>query len=366
MQYYLTLFLLTTSSLLFFPLMKRKKTFLACLRFFSRESFRTSSAFQYGMFLAKNKNITDTVYSIFMEFLPSTCTYQDEAMIIDFRVRPPIESYLRSGAFEVWENPNSPYRNQWEGRIKTPSMDGDMDLFVKEMTDAGIDISVIIGRMTKVHDKGRGNVTADDLLSIMKKYPGRFAGMPAVDPLASDAMEQIERAAAMGMVGICIEPFWSSEPLFLNDSRLFPLYKKIESLGLLFTTTLNFNCGESTKWNSPYHVEQIAMACPAMPILITHACWPLLTELMAIAVRYPNIYLIPDCYFYFPFINTAKEQRIMYNHMLQDQVLFGSSYPIRGFGQAVELSLEQGQWLPGPKEKFFWKNGAKLLHLQIS
>ncbi len=245
-------------------------------------------------------------------------------------------------------------------------MNGDMDAFVREMEEAGIDISVIIGRMTKVQDKGRGNVTADDLDAIIRKYPGKFAGMPAVDPLDPDAMEQIERAADMGMAGICIEPFWSSEHMFLNDSRLFPLYKKIESLGLLFTTTLNFNCGDSTKWNSPYHVEQIAMACPDMPLLITHACWPRLTELMAIAVRYPNVYLIPDCYFYFPFIDTAKEQRIMYNHMLQNQVLFGSSYPIRGFKQSVELSLEQGQWLPEPKEKFFWKNGARLLHLDIA
>ena len=94
-------------------------------------------------------------------------------MIIDFRVRPPVPSYLTSGAFRVWTDPSLGYQCQWEGRIKEPSMDGDMDAFVREMDESGIDIAVIIGRMSKSNDKGSGNITADELNEVCQRSTGR-------------------------------------------------------------------------------------------------------------------------------------------------------------------------------------------------
>ena len=286
-------------------------------------------------------------------------------MIIDFRVRPPIPSYLNSGAFHVWTDPELGYQCQWEGRIKDPSMDGDMDAFVREMDETGIDIAVIIGRMSKSNDKGSGNITADELDAVCKRYPGRFIGMPALDPQDEDAFAQIDHALELGMPAICMEPFWCQTPMNLNDRRLFPIYEYLQEKRMLFNTTLNFNCGYHSSTNDPFHLEEVAKAFPDLPILVTHACWPRGVELMAIAVRYPNIYLVPESYVYFPFVNTVKDQMIMYNHMLQDQVLFGSSYPIRGFKQSLEHSLAL-DWLPGPREKFLWKSAARLLKLKLT
>ncbi len=243
-------------------------------------------------------------------------------------------------------------------------MDGDMDAFVREMDESGIDIAVIIGRMSKSNDKGSGNITADELNEVCQRYPGRFIGMPALDPQDEDAFEQIDHALELGMPAICMEPYWCQTPMNLNDKRLFPIYEYLQEKHMLFNTTLNFNCGYHSSTNDPFHLEQVAAAFPDLPILVTHACWPRGVELMAIAVRYPNIYLVPESYVYFPFANTVKDQMIMYNHMLQDQVLFGSSYPIRGFKQSLEHSLAL-EWLPGPKEKFLWKNAARLLHLKL-
>ena len=290
---------------------------------------------------------------------------QGDRMIIDFRVRPPTQAYRESGAYEVWLDPASRYRIQWEGREPVPSMlSGCMHTFVQEMDEAGINLSVLVGRVSQNARVGRGNVPARELADLMARYPGRFAGLAAVDPLDPQVERHIAEAKAMGLCGICLEPFWSSECLYLDDARLFPLYRLLEREALLFTTTLNYNCGQNTSWNNPMHIERIALACPELPILVVHACWPRVTELMAIAVRYPNIHLIPDCYHYFPFINTRSEQQLMYNHLLQNQVLFASSYPIRGFAQAVRHAAE-GPWLPEPREKFFWKNAARLLRLEF-
>ena len=282
-------------------------------------------------------------------------------MIIDFRMRMPSPGYLASSAFEVWRSTKSRYGSMSEGRRPVPSMDaGDMDLFVAEMDEAGIDLGVLIGRKTKTAVRGRGNVPVEEMLTIMNRYPGRFEGMAAVDPLDPAPCTEIRRIKAAGMIGVCMEPFWSSESLYLNDERLLPVYQAIEAEGLLFSTTLNWMCGPNTSWNEPEHLEQIALWCPNLPILVVHACYPRTDELMAVAARHPNIYLIPDCYLYFPFLNTTEDQMMMYNHMLKNQVLFGSSYPIRGLGQALEESIAR-PWLPEARELFLWQNAARLL-----
>lgn len=290
-------------------------------------------------------------------------------MIIDFRVRPPLPAYRDSYAFTIWQVPTPPYHRMWEGRQPVPSsVSGDMDAFIREMDEAGIDFGVLIARTTKPSPQGREkemNVSCEDLLRIMQTWPGRFAGISAVDPLDPAACEQVGKAADMGMIGICVEPTRSSECMKLNDPRVFPLYKDIEQAGLLMTTTLGFNTGKNTSWNNTAFVEEISELCPDMPILITHACWPFVEELGVVAMRHPNVYLVPDCYLYFPFISTSHEQVMLFNDLLQDQVLFGSSYPIRGFKQSVDESLAL-PWTPEAREKFLWKNAARLLLLPVS
>ena len=290
-------------------------------------------------------------------------------MIIDFRLRPPLPAYRDSYAFTIWHTPTPPYHRQWEGRRPVPSsVSGDMDEFVREMRSAGINYGVLIARTTKPAPQGREkemNVGIDDLLGIIRAYPGLFTGVAAVDPLDPMAEKEIVRARESGLAGICIEPTRSAECLRLNDPRIMHVYKNVEESGLFLLTTLGFNTGKDTSWNDVSYVEEICMACPNMPFVITHACWPHVVDLAAVAMRNPNLYLVPDCYFYFPFISTSQEQIQLYNHLLQDQVLFGSSYPIRGFQQSVEESLAL-PWLDEAREKFLWKNAARLLHLTIS
>ena len=284
-------------------------------------------------------------------------------MIIDFRVRPPLPSFRATGLFKGWLNPTGAFVGMSEGREPIPSMlTGDYGLFMAEMDEAGIDLGVIVGRSTKTNTVGSGSVTAEEILEFMNRYPGRFLGMPGIDPAEDDAIAKVSRYKKLGMKGICVEPFWSTECLYVNDPSLFPLYEAIEGEGLILVLTLNWLAGKDTSWNNPQHIEDIAIRCPNLNIVVPHSCYPKLVEFMGICTRYPNVYSLPDSYFYFPFINTVDEQIMMYNHMLQDQVLYASSYPIRSLSQALRESLAR-PWLPEPKEKFLWKNAARLLNV---
>ena len=288
-------------------------------------------------------------------------------MIIDFRVRPPFKSFRETGLFKAWISPPpGPFTLMSEGREYVPSVGTrDSGQCRAERDAAGVHLGVIVGRVTKTTSVGSGNVTPEEILDFMNLYPGRFVGMPALDPTAPDAFAQIRRMKSLGMKGICVEPFWLDKCYRVNDPSLMDFYRAVAAEGLILVITLNWLCGEDTSWNDPKDIEDIAIACPDMPIVVPHSCYPKLVEFMGICVRYKNIYSLPDSYFYFPFINTVDDQIMMYNHMLQDQVLYASSYPIRGLSQALRESLDR-PWLPIPREKFLWKNAARLLHLKLS
>lgn len=289
-------------------------------------------------------------------------------MVIDFRVRPPFQSFRETGLFKAWNNPpkSGAFHLMAEGREPVPSAKtGDYGQFIAELDEAGVDLGVIVGRYTKTDSVGSGTVTPEEILDFMNLYPGRFVGIPALDPTAPDAIQQIKRMKALGMKGICVEPFWLDKCYRVNDPSLMDFYRAVDSEGLILMITLNWLCGEDTSWNDPKNIEDIAKECPNIPIVVPHSCYPKLVEFMGIQVRYKNVYSLPDSYFYFPFINTVEDQIIMYNHMLQDQVLYASSYPIRGFSQALRESLAR-DWLPIPREKFLWKNAARLLDLKLT
>lgn len=286
-------------------------------------------------------------------------------MIIDFRIRPPLPGFLESSLYTNWGNPRGLFLSMAEGREPVPAMHLGINAFLEEFDNSGIDMGVIIGRVSGSSGQKKGAVTVEEIADFMELRPGRFRGISAIDAAAPDAVQQVRRAKAMGMSGVCAEPFWGDNGLRVNAPQLMDAYHAAEEEGLILVLTLNFICGNTTAFNQPRDIEDVAVACPKLKIVVPHACYPKMNEFMAIVARYPGrIYTLPDCYFYFPFINTVHDQITMYNHMLQDQVIYGSAYPIRSLKQALRESLDR-PWLPEPKEKFLWKNAATLLGLDI-
>ena len=109
--------------------------------------------------------------------------------IIDFRVRPPYKSFLGSGIFRCWDfqSPETMTAIQM-GRNPIPSVrEGSMDMFVKEMDEAGIVESVIMGRRTGDAALGSGAVDNCEIKELMDRYPGRFIGFAGIDPTEEGA-----------------------------------------------------------------------------------------------------------------------------------------------------------------------------------
>ena len=283
-------------------------------------------------------------------------------MIIDFNVRPPLPGFIDSGIYHVWNYPTGFFQRMSAGRCPLPSVHQE-EAFMEEFHAAGIDLGVIIGHGLLSAGTGKRYNVVEEIASFMDKYPGKFKGISVIEAPAPDTVEQVHRAKAMGMSGVCVKPVHELHDASVNDARFMDTYHALEEEGLILVLTLDFLQGNRTAYNQPRHVEDIATACPRLKIVVSHACYPKLNEFMAMASRYRGrIYALPVYYFYFPWINTIQDQSLMYNHMLQDQVLYGSAYPARSLKQALEESLAR-PWLPEPREKFLWKNAASLLGL---
>lgn len=284
-------------------------------------------------------------------------------MIIDFFIRPPLKSFMDSDLYSNWNMPRGIFSRLTKGRDSTPATTQGIESFIDEFDASGIDLGVVIGSISQASSRASAGNGTDELAEFINAYANRFRGICAVDLASDNAMQDVRRAGQMGMIGVCVESYIGTGGQPLNAPQFLDIYKAMEEEGLILVTPMNFMSGNNTSCNQPRQIEDLATACPKLKIVVPFSCYPKLNEFMAMAARYPDrIYSLPSFYFYYPCINTAQDQAIMYNHMLQDQVLYGSGYPMRSLTQALRESLDRN-WLPDPREKFLCKNAAKLLGL---
>ena len=81
--------------------------------------------------------------------------------------------------------------------------------------------------------------------------------------------------------------------------------------------------------------------------------------MVGVAFRRENVFVSPDMYMFSPGGRLYLEAA---NGFMQDQYLFGSSYPFRPMAQGVEDLLAFGL-KPGPLEKVAYKNACGLLKI---
>jgi len=100
-----------------------------------------------------------------------------------------------------------------------------------------------------------------------------------------------------------------------------------------------------------------------MKIVVAHGCWPHVERMLAVAMRCPNVYLVPDCYVYIdcmPFADTYIEAA---NSFLKYRTIFGSTYPERSLKQTIE-GWKKRPWDPEALELSLYGNAARLLGIE--
>jgi predicted TIM-barrel fold metal-dependent hydrolase len=196
-------------------------------------------------------------------------------------------------------------------------------------------------------------IWSNEQIAELCRMSERFIGFASVDPHQPDALAKLERAVGdLSLRGLKLAP--GIQELYPNDPALYPLYEKAQELGIpiLFHAGMTWEPDAKAGYGRPIYFEDVAYDLPEIKIVLAHLAWPWVLEAVALALKYPNIYLDTSAlYFDNPkdFIRFAMAEQVpvtVWERSLRKQLVFGSNYPrveIKNMAAAVRsLGLSQG------------------------
>lgn len=279
--------------------------------------------------------------------------------IIDMRSRPALldDFYGATPGTAAYET--AKWLNRRTGSRKDDHFHRSFTLqgYVEEIRESGISKAVVVGR-----DTPGLSIPNDRIHELTSPHP-ELIGLGSVDLQARGvdaALEEVERSIkVLGQRAINLEPGFGEPALPADDPVFFPVYDACQSLGV----PVCLMSGPTTPdldYNDPAAVGRVARAFPGLSIVCYHGFYPRVDELVGVAFRYENVFLVPDMYLFAPGGKLYVEAA---NGVLQDQFLFGTSYPFRAMGQTVEDFIKLG-WKDEVLDKVLYGNAQRVLGLR--
>jgi hypothetical protein len=250
-----------------------------------------------------------------------------------FLQQPMFESLMRwvSGSRVGSTAPGEPERPAMDGRAGGGNrhlgraMDGGIALedTVAAMKQAGVSTALV----SAWHGPQGALISNDEVAAFVADSRGMLVGVGSVDlARPMDAMREIRRCVKqLGFKAIRVLPWlWNLPP---NDRRYYPIYAECCDLGVPFCTQVGHTgplCPSEPGRPIPY-LDEVALDFPDLTIVGGHIGYPWTQEMIALATKYPNVYIDTSAY-------TAKRyppELVTYlrGHGRR-KVLFGSNYPM--------------------------------------
>jgi len=277
--------------------------------------------------------------------------------IIDLRNRP---AFLHDffGA-----TPGSPgyatakWLNQRLGSIDVEHFKRSLTLpdYLQQLDEAGLHQAVLVGRETP--DIVIDNDWLAELVSASPKLLG-IAGIDAQKRNHQETQQEIDRLIGQGFKGINLEPGFGQPPLQADDPKLYPIYEAC----IHYDVPVCLMSGPTTPdpdFAHPNPVARLARQYPKLKIICFHGYYPYVNEIIGIAFRYSNVYLVPDMYIFQPGSQLYVQAA---NQFLEEQLLFASSYPFRALKQSIDEFIKLG-FKDSILDKLLYQNAQSLLKL---
>ena len=183
------------------------------------------------------------------------------------------------------------------------------------------------------------NADQELIAEFVNEHSDRFIGWCSVDPNDADCIEQLNYYVNdLGLRGLKCSPIYQNwDP---QDPRHLLLFKRAEALGI----PVNVHQGTSfvrtgpLKFANPIQLEDIAVACPDLRIVISHLGHPWEDECVVLIRKHPNLYANISALHYRPLRHyQAFISAIEYG--VEHKLIFGSDFP-----SATPEQVVAGQW----------------------
>ncbi len=248
--------------------------------------------------------------------------------IIDVWMQHPTARFIQHDMFDSLR--------RWTRAQPTEAMQTTVDDIPLALTIAAMDAAgVERGLIAAWYGPEGPMITNDEVAAFVAQYPERLVGVASADlrrPVA--AVRELRRAVReLGMRALRIVPWlWGLPP---NDRRYYPLYAECVELGIPFCTQVGHTGPLRTSETGrpiPY-IDDVALEFPDLVIVGGHIGYPWTNEMIALATKYPNVYIDTSAY-------TAKRfppelVAYMRGHGRR-KVMFATNYPMITAAKALE------------------------------
>lgn len=278
--------------------------------------------------------------------------------IFDMRLRPPFgtiaEGMFQNPGRELFE-PEA-FAPRFGMTIAESARQRSMDLFIKEMDEAGINAgAVLIRKSTKMDNH--------DLEKLDALYPHRFVGIAGIDPQdGAKALAEIDQFVHKSICrGVLFEAGFCRRPMRADDRSMAIFYEKCEAEHIPVFLSFGGFVAPDLSYTDPMIIERIALDFPNLTIIVAHGGWPFVSAICHVAFNREHVYLAPDLYT----MNVPGNREYLEaaNYFIPEKFMFGTAYPCVDMRQAVNYYKTWGL-RPEVIDKVMYGNAARVLGLE--
>lgn len=234
--------------------------------------------------------------------------------IIDAWIQHPTPKFIADPMFDSLR--------RWMGMTQVPAQ------IPVEFTLAALDVAKIDRALVSAWWGPSGPLLSnDEVAALTLAHPDRLIGVGSVDlrhPMA--AVDEVRRCVEeLGFRAIRMLPWlWELAP---DDRRYYPIYAACVTHSVPFCTQVGHTGPlRGSAYGRPIpHIDNIALDFPELTIVCGHVGYPWTDEMIALATKYPNVYI--DTSAYKPSRLPAQFVEYMGKHG-RKKVLFGSNWPM--------------------------------------
>lgn len=162
------------------------------------------------------------------------------------------------------------------------------------------------------------------IAELSRKYPGRVYGLASYDPMNIGAsLRKLEKdVRERNFVGVYIHIY--GYDIGLDSRKMYPLYAKCQELNIpVSMQTGHVLEAMPSEHGRPMQLDRIACDFPDLKIIGTHTGWPWVNEMLAVATKWPNVYINISAWL--PKYIDPALLRFMGSRTGSQKVMFGSN-----------------------------------------
>lgn len=234
-----------------------------------------------------------------------------------------------------------------------PNHNGTVESLIDRMDADGCDKSVVLNIATKPSSQTKVNDFAISLLGNDRIIP-----FGSVHPDNANALDELQRIKDAGIKGVKLHPDYQG--YFVDDEKMYPIYKKIGELGLITV----FHAGVDIGKPDPIHCtpDRLLKVLPLFngsPVVAAHMGGYLLWRDVIDKLLLEDIFF--DTSYSFAKMPPPWANEMILKHGA-DRFLFGTDTPWSSVKKEL-LFIDSLELSANDKEKILYKNALKLLDI---